>query len=501
MIQQLNDSSILCQVPGHTLLKVTGKDAITFLQGQLTNDVQQLANGQAQLNCRLTLKGKIHSFFSLGRRDSDFYLFIRTPWAQTLQEELQRYIIMEDIQFSPIQKGDFTVCTGALAYPHNQIPIYHLGLQGHLADPDSNAYTPNDLKKAIIYSGHPEWGKSVEENDFINETILNQCGISYKKGCFFGQEIAAKINSGRGGNYFPCLLKLNNTPPSSEDLFISGEKIGKVIDSLPEEHILYCKIKRSHRILGREMSFEIAGQSCQGQLIKFPQIGQMDDRELSRHLFIEATRLYNQKNDAPNTVRLLESAIALDGHNCDAYEALGVIYGHQKKYHEAISTMQKLNEIARNSIMAHSNLSLFYMKIGEIAKAEEEKAKATVLGMKQASLKAQEKKEEKQQKLAKRAEMYRQVLAIDPYDSFAHYGLADIYFEWAEISKSIEHARKALEANPKYSKAYLLLGKALEAMEEWEQAKNTYREGSQVAAAQGDTASANEMQAKLSEIK
>ena len=63
----------------------------------------------------------------------------------------------------------------------------------------------------------------------------------------------------------------------------------------------------------------------------------------------------------------------------DAYEALGRVYYKLDRLDDAIEWMLKLSELKPDSAMAHSNLSIFYMKKGMKEKAEEEKAKATVL--------------------------------------------------------------------------------------------------------------------------
>ena len=233
--------------------------------------------------------------------------------------------------------------------------------------------------------------------------------------------------------------------------------------------------------------------------MKFPAIGWMDDSQLSQHLFLQATRLYNEKNETERAIHLLEMAITLNDKNGDAYEALGVILGHQEKYDEAIELMAKLGEINPLSVMAHSNLSLFYMKKGEIERAEEEKAKATVLGMKLAGKKAKEQKQ-REQDVAKREEMYRQVLVLDPDDSYANYNLALIHFERNEIEQAIQYVERALQANQKDPSSYLLLGKALVRSGQLQRAKSIYEEGSQVAASQGNTALAAEMQEQLAKL-
>ena len=63
----------------------------------------------------------------------------------------------------------------------------------------------------------------------------------------------------------------------------------------------------------------------------------------------------------------------------DAYETLGMIHYKAGRLDEAIRWAEKLAAICPANAMAHTNLSVFYMKKGMKEKAEEEKAKAVVL--------------------------------------------------------------------------------------------------------------------------
>ncbi len=76
----------------------------------------------------------------------------------------------------------------------------------------------------------------------------------------------------------------------------------------------------------------------------------------------------------------------------EAYESLGVLYGRQERYEEAIEYMQKLSKLNPKSVMAHTNMSLYYMRVGEIEKAEEQKSQATVKQFQQLGDEAEAKK-------------------------------------------------------------------------------------------------------------
>ena len=63
----------------------------------------------------------------------------------------------------------------------------------------------------------------------------------------------------------------------------------------------------------------------------------------------------------------------------DAYESLGMVYYKMGRLDEAVRWTEKLAGLKPDHAMAHVNLSVFYMKLGDKVRAEEEKAKATVL--------------------------------------------------------------------------------------------------------------------------
>ena len=76
-------------------------------------------------------------------------------------------------------------------------------------------------------------------------------------------------------------------------------------------------------------------------------------------------------------VGLLAEALRLDPSHAEAYEALGVILGRNERFHEAIDIFKRLEEVAPLEPMVHTNLSLFYMKIGDKEEAERQLAQAT----------------------------------------------------------------------------------------------------------------------------
>ena len=75
----------------------------------------------------------------------------------------------------------------------------------------------------------------------------------------------------------------------------------------------------------------------------------------------------------------LEALIGKQPDFYDAYESLGMVCYKMGLLDKAIEWTERLAELKPDAAMAHTNLSVFYMKKGDKEKAEVEKAKAVVL--------------------------------------------------------------------------------------------------------------------------
>src|SRR5262245_35842854 len=99
-------------------------------------------------------------------------------------------------------------------------------------------------------------------------------------------------------------------------------------------------------------------------------------------LYRQGLKLHRAK-DYAGAIALLERAVAADPQLADAWEALGVLYDKQQRLDDAIAATQRLVALKPDEVMAHTNLSRFFMKKGMKEKAEEEQGKARLIGWKQ----------------------------------------------------------------------------------------------------------------------
>jgi Flp pilus assembly protein TadD len=82
-------------------------------------------------------------------------------------------------------------------------------------------------------------------------------------------------------------------------------------------------------------------------------------------------------------VAAYRESVTADGSFTDALHGLTRALQDLQRYDEAIGVAQELAQLDPDDVLAHTSLSVLYMKKGMIAEAEAESAKARVLGWKQ----------------------------------------------------------------------------------------------------------------------
>jgi tetratricopeptide (TPR) repeat protein len=96
-----------------------------------------------------------------------------------------------------------------------------------------------------------------------------------------------------------------------------------------------------------------------------------------------------------------------------------------------------------------------------------------------------------------RMEILKNMLAQNPRDSFARYGLAMEYANQGELERAVTEYRALLEVNPDYAAAYFHGGQALEKLGRVDEASELYRKGIEVTSRTGDQHTRSELQAAL----
>ncbi|HTC88141.1 MAG TPA: tetratricopeptide repeat protein [Bryobacteraceae bacterium] len=96
-----------------------------------------------------------------------------------------------------------------------------------------------------------------------------------------------------------------------------------------------------------------------------------------------------------------------------------------------------------------------------------------------------------------RMEVLKAMVAQNPADAFARYGLAMEFVKTGAFKDAVAEFHALLEHNPNYAAAYFHGGQALEKAGDLEQARAFYEKGIEVTARTGDQHARSELQAAL----
>ncbi len=195
--------------PIHRVLRLSGSDALTFLQSQLTNDVAALSVGGWQWQGYCSAKGRLLATFALARTDADLWeAVVPTSTIDALAKRLTMFRMRSKVVIEIA--ADRGVCWAFTA-----TDVETLASTITLALPDGRAClivdtsaaagfqsaddaTQQRWQRASIEAMQPEITAATAEM-FVPQmiswdTVQPGGGVSFSKGCYPGQEVVARAH-------------------------------------------------------------------------------------------------------------------------------------------------------------------------------------------------------------------------------------------------------------------------------------------------------------------
>lgn len=212
------------------LLSITGSDAVAFANAQFTSDVAALAANHWQWSAWLNAQGRALAFFALLRIEPDSLLvWLPLGSATRMRDELARYVFRSRVAIKLVDDWTVSSMTGAetahaaigseliardggYAFTIAGVPQRGV-LLGPKFDSPFDASALLRWRAADALAGFPLLASDLD-GEFISASLgLDRIGaISFRKGCFPGQEIAARIHHRGGNKRFPYVLRFAPTP-------------------------------------------------------------------------------------------------------------------------------------------------------------------------------------------------------------------------------------------------------------------------------------------------
>ena len=197
------------------VVRTTGADATTFLQGQISQDVEAVEPGDSAWSLVLAPQGKVDAWFRLTRLgQNEFLVDLDAGFAEALVARLERFKLRVDATFEILEGWQMLSIRGssggsdgldafraelraAVAWPGFE-GVDLLGPEVSL--PAGAEASTAAMEVARIRAGWPVMGRELTERTIPAEIAgLVESSVSFTKGCYTGQELVARIDS-RGGN-------------------------------------------------------------------------------------------------------------------------------------------------------------------------------------------------------------------------------------------------------------------------------------------------------------
>jgi len=219
------DSAFFCFLSHEGVLAVRGSDAAKFLQGQLTCNLNYLSDTQASLGARCTQKGRMQSSFRILLQGDGVLLAMATELLEPQLADLKKYAV-----FSKSKLTDESAAWVRFGVSQADQVLASLGLE--LPAETDSVVRSDELIALRVSPGRAElWAPAAQaetlrsqlcaqlkEGD-LNQWLLGQIragigqvmpqtrelfipqmlnlqavgGVSFKKGCYTGQEIVARM--------------------------------------------------------------------------------------------------------------------------------------------------------------------------------------------------------------------------------------------------------------------------------------------------------------------
>jgi hypothetical protein len=220
---------MITQLNNRTLLKLSGSDVQSFLQGQFSNDINALGEAVVQINAYCQHQGKIIALIWVLKKDTDYYLSFPSDLSDIVTKRLTMFKMMSEVTIADV--------TGQII----QLGVIDEQLDDAFKLNDQQSVALLENLDGIKFDNESEWEVSCITNNVPEVTLatsekfvpqllnldIDELGVNFAKGCYPGQEVVARLHylgkSKRRMRHFECECEMN----VGDELIAPGSKSAK----------------------------------------------------------------------------------------------------------------------------------------------------------------------------------------------------------------------------------------------------------------------------------
>ena len=233
------------------VLRLSGVDSESFLQGQVSQDVNKIKFGESTRSFLLNPDGKISAWLRITRSsNTNFLLDVdENAGAETL-ERLLRFKLRVECDIS-LEKWNWIAIRGRGAEQYLELPTDDMIstkanwpliegvdlISASIQIPEGLVAANQEFDLLRILNGVPQMGAELNAKTIPAETGLVEQSVSFTKGCYTGQELVARLDS--RGNRVPKHLRIlySQDPINQGDVIeVLGENTGQITSCCTDAH-------------------------------------------------------------------------------------------------------------------------------------------------------------------------------------------------------------------------------------------------------------------------
>lgn len=225
-----------------SVLSISGDDRISFLQGLVTNDVTK-ADGAIIYTALLTPQGKfVADFFVIGQQDR-LLIDVATSHAPTMAQRLMMYRLRAAVV---IEQTDLIVSRGTGPKPAGALGDPRHDAMGWRAYGETDISDDTNWDALRVANLIPQTGVELTDDTYILEAgfeALN--GVDFRKGCFVGQEIVARMKHKTVLKKGLAQVAINGNATPGDAITADGKPAGTLYTVAGDKALAFLRFDRA----------------------------------------------------------------------------------------------------------------------------------------------------------------------------------------------------------------------------------------------------------------